>query len=185
MNQHQQLRAIIFCSFAVLFNIVLSLTTVALQLPLVFLDCIGTVFISVTLGMRYGILTGVVTNLVAGIFFGPAVIPFALFSAVVAIVVSWFAKKEFTYPRAIVTGLVAAILASFVSTILRLMIYGGYSFSRTMTNLVVSLLHQSGENMFMATYWSSVLENGLDKVISCLLVAWLVHLPRLKRYFNL
>lgn len=184
MNQRTQLRPLIFCSFAVLFNIVLSLTVVTFQLPLVFLDCIGTVFISVVLGMRYGILTGVTTNLVAGIFFGPAVIPFALFSAVIAIVISWFAKKEFTYPRAIIAGLTSAILASFVSTILRLMIYGGYSFSRTMTNLVVSVLHRSGENMFMATYWSSVLENGLDKVISCLLVAWLLHLPRLKRYFN-
>lgn len=111
-------------------------------------------------------------------------IPFALFSAVIAIVISWFAKKEFTYLRAIIAGLTSAILASFVSTILRLMIYGGYSFSRTMTNLVVSVLHRSGENMFMATYWSSVLENGLDKVISCLLVAWLLHLPRLKRYFH-
>lgn len=184
MSQHQQLRALIFCSFAVLFNIILSLLTVYLQLPLVFFDCIGTVFIAVTLGARFGVLTGVATNLVAGIFFGPAVIPFALFSAVVALVVSWFAKKPFTYPRAILAGITAAILASFVSTVLRLMIYGGYSFSRTMTNLVVSVLHHSGESLFMATYWSSVLENGLDKIIACLIVATLVRRPRLLAYIK-
>ena len=77
------------------------------------MDTIGTIFIAACYGMGYGVLTGVATNLLMGFTASPSAIPFALVNVVVAVVVALISKagkKGFSLPKAIVAGLLLAIL---------------------------------------------------------------------------
>ena len=56
-------KALVMCAIAVVINIVLGQAVSALKIPMLFLDTMGTIFIAAVYGMPYGVLTGLVTNL--------------------------------------------------------------------------------------------------------------------------
>lgn len=180
---HYKVKLLAFCAIAVVLNVVLGSTVSALKIPLLFLDTIGTILIASTFGMSYGIMTGVTTNLLMGLLTGPLSIPFALVNVAVAIVVSLIAKGHLTYKKAIITGLLLAFIAPMIGAPIRLALFGGFTGSGT--DVVIMALRASGKQMITSAYWGAVAGNLVDKVISCLLVAWLVSLPQLKKTFSL
>lgn len=93
--KNNQVRMLTLCALAVGINVILGQTVSMLKIPLLFLDTMGTIFISATYGMKRGILTGFTTNLVMSLFSGILALPFALVNIAVAIIVSLFAKKWF------------------------------------------------------------------------------------------
>jgi energy-coupling factor transport system substrate-specific component len=113
---NKNLRKIIITAFAIVINVVLGTVTSWLSIPLLFLDTIGTIYIAASIGMGYGIAAGICTNLVMGVTAGPTAIPFALVNVAVAIVVALMAKKGFGYIKAIITGLVLAIVCPLIGT---------------------------------------------------------------------
>lgn len=178
-----KVKILAFCAIAVVLNVVLGSTVSALKIPLLFLDTIGTILVASTFGMSYGILTGVTTNLLMGLLTGPLAIPFALVNVAVAIVVALIAKGNLTYRKAIITGLLLAFVAPMIGAPIRLVLFGGFTGSGT--DVVIMALRASGKEMITSAYWGAVAGNLVDKVISCILVAWFVSLPQLKKSLSL
>jgi len=173
-------RILVLCAIAVVLNVVLGEAVAMLKIPLLFLDTIGTIFIAAEFGMTYGILTGIVTNLLMGMWQGPLAIPFALVNVAVAIVVALLAKKSFNYKNALIAGLLLAFICPMIGAPIRLALYGGFTGSGT--DVVIFALRASGREMITATYWGAVTGNLVDKILSCLLVAWFLKLPQFKRF---
>ena len=182
MQKNRNLKIIAFCGIAVVLNVVLGNTIAALEIPFLFLDTLGTIFIAVNFGMSYGILTGSCTNLLIGVLYSPLALPFALVNMTVAITVAFVARKSFNYQKALVAGILAALLGSLVSTPLRLILFGGMS--GTLTNITIATIRSTGQSLVSATYWGAVLDSIFDKTFCCLLIVWFNKLPQLKKFLT-
>ena len=156
-------KVIAMCAIAVGLNVVLGEAVSMLRIPLLFLDTMGTIFIAANFGMGYGILTGVTTNLLMGLIGGVTAIPFALVNVAVAIIVA-----------------LLAFICPMIGAPIRLALFGGFTGSGT--DVVIMALRASGKEMISATYWGAVTGNLVDKIVSCLLVAWFIKLPQMKRF---
>lgn len=173
-------KVIAMCAIAVGLNVVLGEAVSMMKIPLLFLDTMGTIYIAANFGMGYGILTGVTTNLLMGLFSGPLLIPFALVNVAVAIVVALLAKKGFGYKQALIAGVLLAFICPMIGAPIRLALFGGFTGSGT--DIVIMALRASGKEMISATYWGAVTGNVVDKIASCLLVAWFIKLPQMQRF---
>ncbi|OJG45295.1 hypothetical protein RV04_GL002343 [Enterococcus hermanniensis] len=171
---------IAMCAIAVVLNVVLGETVSMMKIPLLFLDTMGTIFIAANFGMSYGIITGVTTNLLMGLLSGPLSIPFALVNVAVAIVVALVAKRGFGYKQALLAGVLLAFICPMIGAPIRLALFGGFTGSGT--DIVIMALRASGKEMISATYWGAVSANVVDKIVSCLIVAWFIKLPQMKRF---
>lgn len=173
-------KIITMCAIAVGLNVVLGEAVSMMRIPLLFLDTMGTIFIAANFGMGYGILTGVTTNLLMGLFSGVTAIPFALVNVAVAIIVALLAKNGFSFGKALIAGLLLAFICPMIGAPIRLALFGGFTGSGT--DVVIMALRASGKEMISATYWGAVTGNLVDKIVSCLLVAWFIKLPQMKRF---
>lgn len=172
-------KILMFSAVAVVINVVLGMITSALSIPFLFLDAMGTVFIAASFGVGYGVMTGVVTNLVLGITSGPTAIPFALVSIAIAIVVGLMAKNGFSIGKAIITGIILGIICPAIGTTIRMLFFEGLTGSGT--DLVILALRASGQEMFTATFLSTIGANMVDKILSCVLVSILLKQSAVKK----
>ncbi|WP_242703706.1 hypothetical protein [Candidatus Enterococcus moelleringii] len=174
IKQQNSLRIFILCAMAVCLNVILGSIVTFTHIPFLFLDALGTIFISVNFKMRYGILTGLCTNLLLGVIHGPLALPFGLVSVVIAITANLCAKNGFTYYQAIITGVLLVLIGSLASAPIRLLLYGGFGgLQKSVTDLLVFSLRASGKKMITAAYWGAVTDGIFDKIISCLLISWI------------
>ncbi|NMR95726.1 ECF transporter S component, partial [Vibrio parahaemolyticus] len=99
---------LIISALAVAINIVLGTLVSRMQIPLLFLDALGTIFIAALFGPWYGASVGAITNILAPILSGnPKDIPFFIVNAVIGLVVGFIAKKyKFGTKQAIITGVI-------------------------------------------------------------------------------
>ncbi len=187
MNKlNKNTKILLFCALAVLVNVVFGDFVSMLKIPLLFMDTIGTIFIAACYGMGYGVLTGVATNLLMGFTASPSAIPFALVNVVVAVVVALISKagkKGFSLPKAILAGLLLAILCPMVGAPIRIFLFGGLTGSGT--DLVIMALKQSGQELFTSVYLGAVSGNLVDKLLSCVLVSLLLQRQAMKRSLSL
>ncbi len=182
---NSNVKKLILAALCVAINVVLGSFVGWLAIPLLFLDTLGTIFISAYIDTKYGILVGVATNLLMGVTSGVTAIPFALVNVAVAIVVGAMAKKGFTLPKAIITGLILSVVAPLIGTPIRLALFGGFTGSGT--DVMIMALLSTGESLFTSTFLSAITGNLVDKITSCLLVWYLVNnkaIKNLKETFN-
>ena len=83
-----------FSAICVVINIALGTFITALNIPLVFLDTVGTILGAVLLGPLYGALIGGTTNLILGVILDPTNIPFALVNIAIGLIVGFIASKH-------------------------------------------------------------------------------------------
>ncbi|MCF6462910.1 CD3073 family putative ECF transporter S component [Clostridium sp. Cult1] len=173
MNNRNNTYALIFSALGIAVNIVLGTVSSILNIPLLFLDTIGTIFTAATFGPFYGALTGGLTNVIQGIITNPKSIPFALVNIVVGIIVGLIArKKKFTYLTAIITGLILAVIAPLVGTPIAVYVYGGIT--GDFNDVFFTWLVQTGQTVFTAAFIPRITSNIVDKVASCMIVAFLM-----------
>lgn len=91
-------------------------------------------------------------------------------------------KNGFTYKKAFFAGLVLAFVCPMIGAPIRLFLFGGFTGSGT--DIVIFSLRAAGKEMVTATYWGAVVGNLIDKIISCLLVAWFISIPKFNRYVS-
>ena len=116
----------IMASLGIVINIVLGTAVSTMQIPLLFLDTVGTIFVAVALGPFAGALTGGVTNVIQGILTNPKDIPFALVNIAVGVMVGFVAKRyRFGIKTAAVTGVILSVVAPLIGTPIAVFIYGG------------------------------------------------------------
>lgn len=144
-----------------------------LAIPFLFLDTIGTFLVSAVFGVRWGVLVGVVSNLLLGITSGPTVIPFALVQIVIAVIVGTIANRwGCTTRTAPAAGLLVAVFAPLVGTAIAVGVYGGLTGG--VLDVAVLWLEQAGQEAFGAAFWPRLGSNLIDKVLTAFLVLAIV-----------
>lgn len=173
MTQRNRTYALIFSSLAIALNIVLGTISSMLSIPLLFLDTIGTIFTAAVFGPLYGALTGGLTNLIQGVITNPKSIPFALVNIAIGLVVGIIANKwRFNYKTALFTGLILAVVAPLIGTPIATYVYGGIT--GDFNDVFFTWLVQSGQKVFTAAFIPRITSNIVDKIFSCLIVAFLI-----------
>ncbi|MEW8955250.1 CD3073 family putative ECF transporter S component [Clostridium sp.] len=163
---------LILCSIAIGINITLG--ALCARIPFlsqyVFLDTIGTIFIAVLFGPISGATVGAVSNILSPILSGnPRTIPFFLVNMMVGLSVGLISKKfNFSFKTAILTGIFLSILCPLVGTPISIYLFGGVVGSGT--DVFFTILKNSGFEIFSAAFIPRVVENFIDKILSCLLV---------------
>ena len=160
-------------ALCVVVNLVLGTVVQSLQIPLVFLDTVGTLFGGVLLGPLQGALVGLCTNLIQGFLTNPRDIPFALVNVAVGLVSGFAARRfRFSLPVAVTVGLVLAVLCPLIGTPIAVWLYGGLTGGGT--DFLFLWLVKSGQSIFTAAFLPRIAGNLVDKVVSCVLVSLLL-----------
>jgi energy-coupling factor transport system substrate-specific component len=166
-------RAIPFIAFGILLNLVPAAVISALKLP-IYIDAVGTILITLSLGVRAGILTGVLSFLIGGLTQNPVMPFFAGTQAAIAIYVhltgrrGWFRNIRVLIP----TGIGLGIVAAFVSAPVIVRLFGGLTNSGA--SLIVAFLLASGKSVINSVILSGLGAEPLDKTAQCLIVFWLL-----------
>ena len=168
----------IMAALGIVINIVLGTIVQTLQIPLLFLDTIGTIFVAAIFGPWAGALTGGLTNIIQSMITNPKDLPFALVNIAIGIIVGFVAKRwKFNLKVAGITGLVLSIIAPLIGTPIAVFVYGGLTGGGT--DLIFAWLLKSGQKIFTAAFIPRIYGNFIDKIASCLLVAILIQkLPK-------
>lgn len=172
-------------AICIVLNVVLGSVVSALKIPLLFLDTIGTVLMAVMFGPWWGALVGLLTNVVLGITASPTAIFFGIVNVAVAIIVGLIARK-FNFMKwyvALSTGLILSIVAPLIGTPISVAVFGGLDGSGM--DFVVLWLRTAGESVFASTFISRITGNFVDKIVTCLLVMFVVaKLPQLLKIYK-
>ncbi|SDL04321.1 CD3073 family putative ECF transporter S component [Natronincola ferrireducens] len=165
--------AMIMASLGIVINIVFGTIVQTLQIPLLFLDTIGTIFVAVVLGPFAGALTGGLTNIIQGMITNPKNIPFAIVNIGIGLIVGFIAKRfKFNLKVAAITGLILSIVAPLIGTPIAVFVYGGVTGGGT--DLIFAWLLASGQRIFTAAFIPRITGNFVDKIASCILVSLLI-----------
>lgn len=165
--------AMVLASLGIVINVVFGTVVQTLQIPLLFLDTIGTILVAVVLGPFAGAMTGGLTNVIQGIILNPKNIPFAIVNIVIGLIVGFIAKKyKFKIHTAIITGLILAIVAPLIGTPISVFVYGGVTGGGS--DIIFAWLIASGEKIFTAAFIPRITGNIIDKIVSCILVAFII-----------
>jgi energy-coupling factor transport system substrate-specific component len=158
-------------------NVAIGGVVHALKLPL-FLDAVGTISITLLLGLRAGVIVGVGSFLLAGILLSPVYPWFCCTQAAIAIYTHYFAKLGwFRGWRIIPIGLGLGIVAGIASAPVIVLVFGGVEGSGR--SLITAFLLASGQQVLKSVVISGLASEPLDKTLQCLLAIFLLRgVPR-------
>jgi len=162
-------------ALAIVINVVLGMTVSGLKIPLLFLDTLGTIIIAAIFGPAYGMMVGFLTNFMTSVIGGSfSSLPFALVSIAIGLIVGTVAKntKKFDYKTALIVGLVISIVAPLIGTPISILLFGGLTGGGT--DLMVAALLASGKEIFAASFITRIASNLVDKIVSCLIAAFVI-----------
>nr|WP_312579818.1 CD3073 family putative ECF transporter S component [Sedimentibacter sp.] len=172
MNNKNSSFIMVFSALSIAINIVLGTVVGLLNIPLLFLDTVGTIFSAVLFGPWYGAVVGGLTNVIQGMLTNPKDIPFALVNIAVGIIVGLIARKwKFDLKSAIITGLILAVVSPLIGTPIATYVYGGIT--GDINDVFFTWLVQSGQSIFTAAFIPRITSNIVDKIVSCILVSLL------------
>jgi len=122
------------------------------------------------LGPWLGALTGLLSNVIQGLFTDPINIPFGIVNAVIGLVVGFLAlKRGFEdYITPLLVGLILSILAPVIGTPIAVYLFGGVTGGGV--DLLYALLLNSGNEIFTSAFLARVPANLVDKLISAYLI---------------
>jgi hypothetical protein len=166
-------REIPFIAFGILLNLVPAAIISALKLP-VYVDAVGTIVITLSLGIRAGILTGVLSFLIGGVTQNPVMPFFAGTQAAIAIYVHFIGRRGWfrSIGRIIPAGIGLGIVAAVVSAPVIVRVFGGLTNSGA--SLIVAFLLASGKSVINSVILSGLGAEPLDKTAQCLMAFWLL-----------
>lgn len=153
----------------IVLNIILGKLVQVLNIPLLFLDTIGTIFGSIVLGPFFGAIIGGFSNIILGIMSNPISISYVFANITLGLIVGFISKKrKFDYKQACLVGLILAIICPLISTPISLYLYGNINESGL--DLLIKIISQSGKIIFSGAFIPRLVINLFDKVLSCLFV---------------
>lgn len=161
---------LVMCSIGIALNIVLGTIVQTINIPLLFLDTIGTIFIAVLFGPWQGAAVGTITNILTPILTGNIKdIPFFIINALVGIIVGYIARKyKFNFITAIITGIILSIICPLIGSPIAVWLYGGITGSGN--DFIFLWLNKTGMDIFTSAFIPRITGNLIDKIGSCILV---------------
>lgn len=168
-------------------NIGLATIINLLKVP-VYLDAIGTIVITLILGLRGGILTGVLSFvLMTATGLGPYHIYFSGTQIAIALVIYFVSSKGFfkSIWKVIITGIFVGVIAAIVSAPVIVYLFGGIEANGP--GLITAFLAATGKTITQSVILKGVSVEPVDKTIQCLLAFTLIKsLPKslLKKFHS-
>ena len=161
--------ALLTMPIAVAVNIVGGQLHHALSIPL-YLDTIGTIFVSMLCGPWVGALTGLISNLINAIS-NPTYIPFSLVSIAVGLVAGFLARAKMfdTWWKIVISILITALTSTIVAAPIAVILFGGVTSSAD--SYFAAALMASGVNIWKAVISTNLLFTCLDRIIA-IVITW-------------
>lgn len=165
------LMAIMLIPIAIAINFVGGTLVGTLKLPL-YLDSIGTFLIALLAGPWVGGLTGLVSILINSIA-DPTLAPYSLLAALAGLTAGFLARmKMFTsLVKAIISGLIVALMSVIGTVIIRVAFFGGFGTSGI--SAIIAGMISLGVPFWPAQFIGQFISEVPDKVIS-LIIPWIV-----------
>ncbi len=159
--------------FGIAVNLIMGEIVALLKIPL-YLDSVGTIFISATCGMYAGVLCGILSNLLAGILFNSTMIFFIPVSIVIAIFSGFVAeKKSFSsFPKTVIFGLLQGVFSAIVAAPIAAFVFGGITLGGT--DFVVLYFRAMGNNILESVFYQGLSSDPIDKCLSYIIVFFIL-----------
>jgi energy-coupling factor transport system substrate-specific component len=154
-------------------NLALGGVVHILKVP-IFLDAIGTMVVTLIVGLRAGVITGVGSFLIAGALVNPIYPWFSGTQVAIALFTFLVAKigGYRTIPSRIVFGFALGIVAGIFSAPIKVYLFGGIDGSGS--SLITAYLIATGKNILESVLWSGLAAEPLDKMIQTFMAYALV-----------
>lgn len=159
--------ALITIPIGVAINCVAGQITALLKLP-IFLDAVGTVFVSMMCGPWVGIAVGMLSNLVSSIV-SPTMLPFIFVSIGIGYSTGVLASKRmFNTPfRLAISVIVISMISILISAPIVVILYGGITGGGN--SLITALVMASGASIWTSVFSSEGLFTFVDRIITVLI----------------
>ncbi len=149
---------ITFAAIGAVLNMLGSMITMVLRIP-IYMDTLGTVFVSRTLGFKYAIFTSI-----AGSIINSTYDPYALYFIPVGLTVALVSHISFSKDRSdiahtLIIGIPAMIVSSFVTAY----VFGGITSSSS--SILLHLLHTNGLSLLASTVIVQTVTDLIDKYV--------------------
>lgn len=184
MNKKLDTTKLVRISLAVVLNYVGSYLALILRLP-IYLDMVGTIFISFIYGVKYGILTGFVTGLLAGITFDIYSLYFIPVQVIVGLIVGVYSKYDyFTLGlfKKIILLIFLSIASSLTGSIISAYVFEGITSSSS--TYLVQIISNLGISKVKSIFIVQILTDSIDKLVSILLSRKLILALKNRRVLN-
>ncbi|GAA4832463.1 ECF transporter S component [Paenibacillus vulneris] len=160
-------------ALAVAINVIAGTVVGSLKIPFLFLDTVGTIFMSALFGPLWGMLVGILTNLVLGVTKSYTSIPFAVVNAIAGLVVGWISvKRGYTLSSSVIAGIILGIVCPAVGSVIAIGVFGGLTGGAQ--DIAVLWLKQAGSSVFTAAFLPRLFDNLVDKILSAILVYYII-----------
>ena len=165
-------QALTLIPLGIALNLSLGALIHAIRLP-IYLDSVGTIAITLLAGLRSGLLTGVLSFLIGGLFIDPVLPWFSGTQAAIALYTHFCARAGWfrSIARVIIVGIGLGVVAGVVSAPVIVLVFGGISGSGR--DLITGFLLSSGRRILDSVVSSGLASEPLDKTLQCLLAVWL------------
>lgn len=173
------LMSILLLPVAVALNVVGGQIAVALALP-IYLDTIGTILAGILGGPWVGLVAGVLSNCINGIF-SPNFFPFAIVAAAVGFTSGALARKKMFNKiwKVVISILVVTLVSIIIGTPIVIYVYGGITGSGS--TYITAFLLATGQSMFKSVFTSQVFSEITDKGLS-IIVAYIIIIAMTPRF---
>jgi len=142
----------------------------AIKLP-IFLDSIGITLAAILAGPWVAIAVGVGTTLLGTVLFSPVLWAFSGTAALIGLASALLAERGFyvVWWKAIIAGLIIAIVAAATSAPVSAVVFGGATAGGV--DALTLLFRSAGNTLMKSVFLSGVSSEPVDKVITSL-AAW-------------
>ena len=155
-----------------------------LQIP-IFLDSVGTVFISLIAGPWIGITTAIITSLITGSF-SPEYFAFMLVSIIMALCMGFLTrfKLKNMIVKTFVCAVCLVVIAIVVSAPIIVYVYGGNTGNATAG--ITAFFLATGDNIWKAVFSTNLITETTDKIITAIIAMSIIKAmsPRYLIKFN-
>ena len=144
-----------------------------LKLP-VYLDAVGTIIITLLLGWKIGVATGVMSFLIGGLIVNP-VMPYFIFTQAAISIYTYLIAKAGGYKNIflqIISGIGLGIVAAIVSAPVIVYFFGGVTGSGA--SFVVAYLLATGDTLLKSVVLGGISVEPIDKTLQTLLAIYLI-----------
>lgn len=182
----QRALALAMIPVGIVINLSIGTLVSILKLPL-FIDATGTILVTLLLGIRAGVVTGVLSFLIGGLLVNPVMPWFCGTQAAIAVYVGLVARCGLfrSFWRVIVCGIGLGIVAATVSAPVIAKLFGGITGSGS--GLITAFFLATGKSIIKSVFLTGISCEPVDKTVQCLLAFWLIRsLPKklLRRFVN-
>jgi energy-coupling factor transport system substrate-specific component len=170
--------ALAMIPIGIVINLSIGTLVSILKLPL-FVDAVGTILVTLLLGIRSGIISGVLSFLIGGLLVNPNMPWFSGTQAAIAIYIGLMARAGFfrSFPRVILCGIGLGIVTATVSAPVIVKLFGGITGSGS--GVITAFFLAAGKSIIKSVLLTGISCEPIDKTIQCLLAFWMLRsLPK-------